>query len=777
MPLGWLAHPMHFAAFGGTSSPQGYSPSQMITAYGLPSSGGNGTTIAIVNAFDTPNILTYYDTFSNQYGLPDNSSGSFLVHKMAKNMQTDGRWTSETCLDVEWAHAIAPNATILLVEAVNPTNAALLSAVDYATSWPGVIAVSMSWGGDEFFNEASFDYHFNKPGITFFASSGDDGSTVMWPAASAIVVSVGGTTLNLNTDGTIISEIAWSNSSGGISSYIDMPPYQTNFGLTHTKRAVPDVSYNGNASTGVAVYNGTWWRMGGTSAGAPQWAAIHALGQSATNTNLYNRAKTAYSTYVGDVTAGSNYVNNASTGYDLVTGLGSPLTTNFDAEVTVTPTYGPPNGSVTLNGVGFDPNTSLNISYLNPINATWLPLINNITITSDTFSYQFRVSDLLQNNIAGENQPQFDNIIFKITDSKGIIYSPSMPYAEWRRGLSQVGNLIASGLFGNSSDLSANLFVQSGDLVPISGKWFSPGNVSVIWDNRSIGILSTDSNGFFYGTLQVPATTAGKHTLNIDDGASIFSLKLTCLPTVASDYVNEWHTQTFAINLTPSSQVNETFYRINGGSIQNVTANGQPKISNEGSGNSLEYWSTWSLYGTSLIDLPHIKIVGIKLDRTAPAGNVTTNLTSNTSRIILSPSAADETSGVAQMRFSNDGDSWSSWEPYGTSKIWVLPNGDGQKTVTAQFIDNAGLTADFSCSINLTTSQPAVALTAEPPPTPSKKPSPVATPDPVLTQTATPTNSELIYNTAPFITLTDVAVVSIIAAIVCLCAFLFQRRK
>ncbi|MGE5575320.1 MAG: peptidase S8/S53 subtilisin kexin sedolisin, partial [Ignavibacteria bacterium] len=287
LPLGWLAHPMHFAAFGGTSSPQGYSPSQMRTAYGLPSSGGNGTTIAIVNAFDTPNILTYYDTFSNQYGLPDNSSGSFLVHKMAKNMQTDGRWTSETCLDVEWAHAIAPNATILLVEAVNPTNAALLSAVDYATSWPGVIAVSMSWGGDEFFNEASFDYHFNKPGITFFASSGDDGSTVMWPAASAIVVSVGGTTLNLNTDGTIISEIAWSNSSGGISSYIDMPPYQINFGLTHTKRVIPDVSYNGNASTGVAVYNGTWWKMGGTSAGAPQWAAIHALGQSATNTNLY----------------------------------------------------------------------------------------------------------------------------------------------------------------------------------------------------------------------------------------------------------------------------------------------------------------------------------------------------------------------------------------------------------------------------------------------------------------------------------------------------------
>ena len=148
----------------------------------------------------------------------------------------------------------------------------------------------------------TLDYHFNKPGITFFASSGDDGSSVIWPAVSANVVSVGGTTLNLNADGTVISEIAWGNSSGGISTYVAKPAYQTNFGLTYSNRAVPDVSYNGNPSTGVSVYNGTWWKMGGTSAGAPQWAAIHALGLSATNTNLYNKAKSAYSSYFRDIT-------------------------------------------------------------------------------------------------------------------------------------------------------------------------------------------------------------------------------------------------------------------------------------------------------------------------------------------------------------------------------------------------------------------------------------------------------------------------------------------
>ena len=105
---------MYISPFAGSSTPIGYSPSQIRTAYNLPSSGGNGTTIAIIDAFDTPNILNYFNSFSNQYNLPDNSTGNFIVHKMAQNMQTDGNWAMETCLDVEWAHAIAPNATILL---------------------------------------------------------------------------------------------------------------------------------------------------------------------------------------------------------------------------------------------------------------------------------------------------------------------------------------------------------------------------------------------------------------------------------------------------------------------------------------------------------------------------------------------------------------------------------------------------------------------------------------------------------------------------------------
>jgi hypothetical protein len=320
-----------------------------------------------------------------------------------------------------------------------------------------------------------YENHFNKQGIAFFASSGDDGSTVMWPAASASVVGVGGTTLNLNPDGTVISEVAWSNSSGGVSAYVVRPTYQSNLGPTYPNRAVPDVSYNGNASTGVAVYDGTWHKMGGTSAGAPQWAAIHSLGLSATNNNLYNRAKTAVSTYFRDITTGSNYVNQAVAGYDLVTGLGSPLATNFGTEVTVSPTSGPPNGAVSLSGVGFNPGISVNITYRNPKNSSWMPLTNNLAVTSDTFTFALNAPDLLQNNLAGDNQPQFDNIIFRVTDnSNGRSYNTTVPYAEWRRGLTQAGNVTAQGLFGNSTNLATSVFVQNGATIPFSGAWFSP---------------------------------------------------------------------------------------------------------------------------------------------------------------------------------------------------------------------------------------------------------------------------------------------------------------
>ena len=745
----WVAYPMHISPSAGSSFPIGYNVNQIRTAYNLPSLGGFGTVIAIVVAFDTPNILDYFNIFSGNYNLPDNTSGNFFVHKMAQSMQSDSSWSLEACLDVEWAHAIAPNATILLVEAVAATNTALLSAVDYATRQPGVVAVSMSWGGEEFSGEINYSYesHFSKPGITFFASSGDDGSTVMWPAASANVVSVGGTTLNLNPDGTVISETAWRNSSGGLSSYIAMPGYQANYGLTFYNRAVPDVSYNGNPSTGVPVYNGTWWKLGGTSAGAPQWAAIHALGLSATNNNLYNRAKTTYSSYFRDITQGSNYVNSTASGYDLVTGLGSPLTFKFGTSFDLSPTSGPSNGAITLSGLGFTAGSSVNISYLNPLTSTWTPIINNLATTTENFTYTTNAPDLGLNNTAGDHQPQFDKITFRVQDnSNRRLYNTTVPYSEWRRGFSQLSNSNANGLFGNNTNLASTVFVQSGQSIVVSGSWFSPGTGFLLWDDTtSLGTTLIDETGFFNATVQIPTAIAGQHRLTISDNGNNFSVTLTRLPMVGNDYIDGWHVSDFTINLTPDYFVNETFYKLNDGSTLNVTANGQPKITTEGTSNSLEYWSTWNVYGTSLNELPHTTVTGIKLDKTPPIGTIITNTITSSTSITLSISANDDTSGVAQMRFSNADSPWSNWEPYSTSKTWSLQEGDGQKTINVQFMDNADLTSTSNYTLTLLTPQ----QTGDPTPTPSptltplsaqsESPSPISTPNPTASPTPNPT--------------------------------------
>ena len=136
--------------------------------------------------------------------------------------------------------------------------------------------------------------------------------------------------LTLKADGTVISETAWGNSSGGLSAYVDKTQIPNKFRsklllnepflMFHiTETLQQELQFT-------TVLGG---KIGGTSAGAPQWAAIHALGRSATNTNLYDRAKSSYSSYFRDITVRFNYVNSAAQGYDLVTGLGSPLTVNF----------------------------------------------------------------------------------------------------------------------------------------------------------------------------------------------------------------------------------------------------------------------------------------------------------------------------------------------------------------------------------------------------------------------------------------------------------------
>jgi subtilase family serine protease len=348
-PAGEARPPIHVRG-NATPGPTGFSPAQVRHFYGFDqiTNQGAGQTIAIVDAFDDPNIESDLAVFSNQFGLPacTTANGCFKkIYASGSQPRKDAGWGLEIALDVEWAHAIAPAARIVLVEAATNSFVNLIQAVDVAVA-SGASAVSMSFGGSEFSSQTTYDPHFNHLGVTFTASSGDSGSGVEYPAASPYVVAVGGTTIQtMDSSGAYGSETAWSGSGGGQSAFELAPPYQANFGIiSNNKRGVPDVAYGADPNTGFPVYDSFryqgqagWFQVGGTSAGAPQWAALIAIANSmrvaaskgaltGAQTALYNTS--AYAANFHDITTGSNgscgTLCNAGAGYDFVTGLGSP---------------------------------------------------------------------------------------------------------------------------------------------------------------------------------------------------------------------------------------------------------------------------------------------------------------------------------------------------------------------------------------------------------------------------------------------------------------------
>jgi subtilase family serine protease len=329
--------PIHIYAT--TKSPVGMTPDEIKKIYGLPASGGKGT-IVIVGAYSDASIESDLAVFDAKFGLPacTTANGCFTRHLMSAKESSNSGWALETSLDVEWAHAIAPDAKIILVEATTQSGANLLKAVDYAASVPGAVAISMSWGGAEFPEELSFDSHFKSvSGAVFFASSGDNGAGASWPASSPYVIGVGGTSLSLSTSGAFSRETAWQGSGGGVSAYEKEPAYQSNYSIPKAggMRAIPDVSYDADPASGFPIYHaGVWREVGGTSAGAPQWAAIAALGSGITLTRLYaDKSGSDSASYFRDIVSGANgdcgYLCTARAHYDYVTGLGSPLTSRF----------------------------------------------------------------------------------------------------------------------------------------------------------------------------------------------------------------------------------------------------------------------------------------------------------------------------------------------------------------------------------------------------------------------------------------------------------------
>jgi len=315
-----------------------YTPAQVRQAYGLTAlpatNTGAGQTIAIVDAYGSPTIQKDLNTFCSTFSLPATTIS--IVYPGGKPSGTNSGWALETALDVEWAHAVAPGAKILLVVSPSDYDAPLMQAVDYAARNAG--QVSMSWGGPEDPTLIPLDSHFAVPGVTFLAASGDSGAGAEWPASVPTVVGVGGTTLTLDRTNNRLQETGWSYSGGGQSAIEPIPAFQTLW-QTSRLRQTPDVSYNADPNTGFRVYDTTrysgysgWFVVGGTSAGAPQWAGLIAIANSLRTTRLANAnatlyklgTPTAFPTQLVDIISGNNGSYTAGVGYDMVTGLGSP---------------------------------------------------------------------------------------------------------------------------------------------------------------------------------------------------------------------------------------------------------------------------------------------------------------------------------------------------------------------------------------------------------------------------------------------------------------------
>jgi subtilase family serine protease len=322
-----------------TSSPSGYWPSDLQSAYALSAPAGapgSGPTIAIVDAYDDPKAESDLGVYRSTFGLGACTTANGCFRKVnqvgtsSSFPRRDSGWAQEISLDVDMASAVCPNCKVLLVEANSNRFSDLAAAVDTAAGL-GASAISNSYGGGEYPGETTDQAHFNHPGVAITASSGDSGYGVEFPAASQYVTAVGGTTLRRATNARGWSETAWSGAGSGCSSYISKPVWQPTLGCAN--RIVADVAAVADPNTGVAVYDtfrtSGWLVFGGTSVAAPVVAGTYALGSNAGGPNAAS-ALYASGASLFDVTSGSNgscggsYLCTAGTGYDGPTGNGTP---------------------------------------------------------------------------------------------------------------------------------------------------------------------------------------------------------------------------------------------------------------------------------------------------------------------------------------------------------------------------------------------------------------------------------------------------------------------
>ncbi|WP_030810860.1 S53 family peptidase [Streptomyces sp. NRRL F-2799] len=325
------------------ATPSGLSPANLHSAYSLPSTGGSGMTVAVVDAYNDPNAEADLGTYRSTYGLSACTKANGCFKQVSQTGSTtslptnDTGWAGEEALDIDMVSAVCPNCKIILVEANSANDTDLGIAENEAVSL-GAKFVSNSWGGAEASGQTTEDtQYFKHPGVAITVSSGDSAYGAEYPATSQYVTAVGGTALTTASNSRGWSESVWHTSAtegtgSGCSAYDPKPTWQTDTGCA--KRMEADVSAVADPATGVAVYDtygGSGWAVyGGTSASAPIIAGVYALAGTPGATDYPAQYPYSHTVNLNDVTSGSNgscstsYFCTARAGYDGPTGWGTP---------------------------------------------------------------------------------------------------------------------------------------------------------------------------------------------------------------------------------------------------------------------------------------------------------------------------------------------------------------------------------------------------------------------------------------------------------------------
>jgi hypothetical protein len=511
-----------------SGAPTQLSPAMIEQAYDLKSivfttggqtvdATGAGETIAIVDAFGDPSISSDLQTFDANFGLSDNNAqGQFVLTVATPQgaVTTDANWATEESLDVEWAHAIAPQANILLVEASSSSVMDLTNAVNYAKAQSGVVAVSMSWGSipdfaDETADDPDFTTPSGQPGVTFIAASGDNGQP-NYPSTSPNVLAIGGTTLTVDDSGNLVGESAWAGSGGGHS-----PDEGTD---------KPDVAYDGNPNTGFLVFDSVpvsgssgWKIVGGTSAGAPQWAGIMALvdqGRALLSLGSLDGPTQA----IPEIDALPSSDFNEVTGNGL-TGLGSPIGEKIISVLVgggITSVSSAPNGSSTQLAFGQQPSTVVAGEKIGP----------DVTVSVEDSGGSVVSGDNSSVTISIAGGPGGLNGIFTVTAVNGIATFTNLSLNTAGDYTLKATDSTLSSATSNSFHVNAAAATQLAFMQQpgstTAGSAISP-SVKVVLEDQFGNALTSGSSNVTLTVASGPGAMTGTTTVAASGGAATFS--------------------------------------------------------------------------------------------------------------------------------------------------------------------------------------------------------------------------------------------------------------